>query len=112
MIRLSGFALQYTITSGNDPEVLVASGQLAHSLIARAPGHRFHHAVEVEATGPLARWKLAEALQPLPDKGRCGSNREHTFQIPALEAHGVFGSNRSKSARPMVTFQVMAIFPV
>ena len=51
---------------------------------------RFHHAIEVEAAGLLARRKFAEALQPLPHirAGRC--NREHALEVPALVAHRVF----------------------
>jgi hypothetical protein len=39
------------------------------SLVTRGFGHRFHHAVEIEAAGLLARRELAEALQPLADIG-------------------------------------------
>lgn len=37
-------------------------------------GHRFHHEVEVEAAGLLARREFAEALQPLRDVSPGGAN--------------------------------------
>jgi AraC-like DNA-binding protein len=55
-----------------------------------ARGHRFHHAVEVEAPRLLAGRELAEALQPLAYVGAGGRDGEHALHEPALLAHRVF----------------------
>jgi hypothetical protein len=47
------------------PSISISDG--ARSLVARAFGHRFHHAIKAEAGGLLPRRKLAEGLKPLPD---------------------------------------------
>src|SRR5690242_13162261 len=52
--------------------------------------HRLHDAAEIEAAGLLARWKLLEALQPLPDIGRSRRNRKHVLNPPALITHRIF----------------------
>ena len=51
-------------------------------LVACAFGDRFHHAVEVEAAGLLARRELLEALQPLADIGAGGRKHEHVIDPP------------------------------
>ena len=50
-------------------------------------GHRFHHAVEAEAAGLLARREFAEALQPLRDVGPGGREREHAIGHPLRVAN-------------------------
>jgi hypothetical protein len=50
----------------------------------------FHHTIEIEAAGLLARWKVLEALQSLADIRADRRNHEHLLEIPPLEAHRVF----------------------
>ena len=45
-------------------------------------GHGLHHAVEIEASRLLAGWKLAEALQLLPNKSRGGSKNKGAVNEP------------------------------
>src|SRR5438034_11833474 len=59
---------------------LVTSSSSVASLMRR--GHLFHHAVEVEAAGLLARWEIAEALQPLRDVAPGGREHEPRWHRP------------------------------
>ena len=52
-------------------------------------GHRFHHAIEIEAAGLLTWREFLEALQPLPDIAGRWRDQEHAVCEPALESHGI-----------------------
>src|SRR5207247_1027390 len=52
-------------------------------------GHRFHHAVEVEAAGLLARREFAEALKPHRNVAPRRCQREHAPRGPIRVTHGV-----------------------
>src|SRR5438046_2868348 len=51
--------------------------------------HRFHHAVEVEAAGLLARREFAEALQPHRNVTARRCQHEHAPRGPIRVTHGV-----------------------
>src|SRR6185312_12864482 len=72
--------------------------------------HRLHDAAEIEAAGLLARWKLLEALQPLPDIGRSRRIRKHVLNPPALIAHRIFLSGTLKRVHTQVGQQRCAEF--
>ena len=67
-------------------------------------GHRFHHAVEVEAAGLLARREFAEALQPLPDVGARRREHEHVLGEPLVVAMPSY-SARSKGSHAQIAEQ-------
>ena len=67
-------------------------------LVARASGYRFHHVVEAESAGLLARRKFAEALQPFADIGRRGRDHEHVLYPPVVVAEMLSYSARSNGS--------------
>lgn len=58
--------------------------------MAGTSGHSFHHAVELEATGLLARRKVLLALQSLRDIAHRRGDKEPVLQVPAPASHCVF----------------------
>jgi len=56
-------------------------------LVARAFGYRLHHAIEVEATGFLARRKFLEALRPLANIRASRREHEHVIHPPLVVAY-------------------------
>jgi hypothetical protein len=72
--------------------------------LLRTGHHGFHHVVEVEAAGLLARRKLAETLEPLPDIPGRGRDREHVIGEPALVS---MPSSKARSKGSMRRFVSM-----
>src|SRR5688572_223953 len=66
--------------------------RIQRALLVASPLERLQHLIEAEAADFLARRKLPERTQELPDISLRGNQQEHTFSHPTFIAHAMLVS--------------------